>query len=139
MKIDKVKSLDLRWFDGALMTAAIEHPDLTDDFSRLNIIICELDGVSEYISSIDNDGCLSFKYEGKLCTSHFYEPDLIELDFDFRDIQSDEDLDIITKLIKNVSLNLQKKIRVHPEGMPEALLFSVDGNDVQFVSGDQNS
>jgi|GEM_PF-2731810 len=132
MQKDKVSSLDLRWFDGALMTAAIDHPDLIDDFSRLNRFICELDGVSEYKSSSENDGCLFFKYDGKLCTSRFYEPDLIELDFDFRDIQSDEDLDIVIRLLKKVSSNLKKKIDVHPEG-GDPTLFIVDGTHVDFV------
>jgi len=138
MKKDKVSSLDLRSFDGSLMSAAIDQPDLIDDFSKLNRFICELDGVSEYKSSLENDGCLSFKYEGKLCTSHFYEPDLIELDFDFREIQSDEDLDFIIRLIKQVSLNLEKKICVFPEG-GDPTLFIVDGDHVEFVGIDQES
>lgn len=124
--------LDLARHDGLLMFASIERAS-RELFLELEADIARNDVTSRYKSSAENDGCLTFVYSGKLCTAHFYEPDLIEFDFDFRDFKNGQDLLEVIALMKEISAKSNLTVTMGAEG-DEAPFAIISGGEVEFKS-----
>lgn len=110
-----IRALNLRQHDGLLMSARIEE-STKSLFSELENFIKSISDDYSYKSSTENNGCIIFSHKGKTCTSRFYEPDLIELDFDFREIITDADFFTVLELLEKIASILDITIEVEAEG-----------------------
>jgi hypothetical protein len=114
------------------MSAIIENSS-RHIFSDIESFVQKESEISGYNPSKENDGCMTFVYNGKTCTSRFYEPDLVEMNFDFREIKSDADLFDLLYILQKISRVVNSSIKLEAEGdrQPFAIVNS-EGIDYKF-------